>query len=43
MPAIRVKMNAGIIGSVCMSGEGTNIPDAYRDARFNRKIDLATG
>ena len=42
-PEIRVKMGAGIVGAVATTGEPLNVPDAYRDARFNKKIDMATG
>ena len=40
---IRVPSNAGIVGAVCTSGEPLNIADAYKDDRFNRRIDIATG
>ena len=40
---IRVPSNAGIVGAVCTSGESLNIADAYKDDRFNRRIDTATG
>ena len=48
---IRIKMDAGIAGSVLMSGgifiiikiESINIRDAYRDSRFNSDVDKQTG
>ena len=40
---IRLPVGAGIAGSVAATGETINIPDAYKDQRFNRKIDQATG
>ncbi|XP_026472829.1 dual 3',5'-cyclic-AMP and -GMP phosphodiesterase 11 [Ctenocephalides felis] len=40
---IRVEWGTGIIGHVAESGEPVNIPDAYKDDRFNRDIDLQTG
>ena len=42
-PAIRLKSNTGIVGAVATEGEPLNILDAYKDPRFNRKIDVATG
>ncbi|TPX54411.1 hypothetical protein CcCBS67573_g09575 [Chytriomyces confervae] len=40
---IRVPMTKGIAGFVAMSGEILNIPNAYKDPRFNRAIDIKTG
>ncbi|MCZ6472704.1 MAG: sigma 54-interacting transcriptional regulator [SAR324 cluster bacterium] len=40
---IRLKKNQGIVGSVISTGKALNIPDAYGDPRFNRKIDQFTG
>ncbi len=40
---IRVPATAGIVGSVFMSKELLNIPDAYADERFNRDVDKRTG
>jgi HD-GYP domain-containing protein (c-di-GMP phosphodiesterase class II) len=40
---IRVPANKGIVGHVCMSGKTINIPDAYKDTRFNPEIDKRTG
>ena len=42
-PEIRVKLGAGIVGAVATMGKTLNVPDAYRDPRFNKKIDMATG
>ncbi len=40
---IRIPEGAGIAGSVFMSGETANIPDAYLDQRFNQEVDRRTG
>ena len=40
---IRLPRGSGIIGFVADSGETVNIPDAYKDARFNRDNDLKSG
>ena len=40
---IRVNVGVGIAGYVAASGEMVNIPDAYRDSRFNRENDHKTG
>ncbi|XP_046753536.1 dual 3',5'-cyclic-AMP and -GMP phosphodiesterase 11 isoform X2 [Diprion similis] len=40
---IRIPWGTGIVGYVAESGEPVNIPDAYKDARFNREIDALTG
>ncbi|MBI2948623.1 MAG: GAF domain-containing protein [Verrucomicrobia bacterium] len=40
---IRFPDSAGIAGSVFTSGQTLNIPDAYRDARFNPEVDRRTG
>jgi len=40
---IRFPKHLGIAGSVCMSGEGILIPDAYKDSRFNQSVDKQTG
>ncbi|XP_052266884.1 dual 3',5'-cyclic-AMP and -GMP phosphodiesterase 11-like [Dreissena polymorpha] len=40
---IRVPWGTGIIGYVAKTGEVVNIPDAYKDPRFNSDIDLRTG
>jgi len=36
-------MDRGIAGAVATTGSVLNIPDAYRDPRFNRAMDLETG
>lgn len=40
---IRLPIGFGIAGSVASTGEIINIPDAYKDPRFNPKIDQVTG
>ncbi|KAH6566392.1 hypothetical protein BASA62_006710 [Batrachochytrium salamandrivorans] len=40
---IRIPRNAGIAGAVFMSGQPINIPDAYKDERFNPAVDEQTG
>ncbi|KAF4521720.1 hypothetical protein B566_EDAN012168 [Ephemera danica] len=40
---IRIPWGHGIVGFVAESGEPVNIPDAYKDNRFNHDIDLMTG
>lgn len=40
---IRLLNTAGVAGSVFQSGEGAIIPDAYKDERFNSKVDEQTG
>jgi len=40
---IRFPANKGIAGHVCRTGEVINIPDAYKDDRFNPEIDKKTG
>ncbi|KAE8744838.1 hypothetical protein FOCC_FOCC008562 [Frankliniella occidentalis] len=40
---IRITWGTGIVGFVAESGEPVNIPDAYKDERFNREIDASTG
>jgi HD-GYP domain-containing protein (c-di-GMP phosphodiesterase class II) len=40
---IRFPANKGIAGHVCKTGEIVNIPDAYKDSRFNPEIDKKTG
>ena len=41
--AIRVPDDKGIVGSVFVSGQLENIPDAYKDSRFNPEVDKKTG
>ncbi len=40
---IRFPAGAGIAGHCFSSGEVVNIPDAYRDPRFNPEVDRKTG
>ncbi len=40
---IRFPANLGIAGHVFQTGEIINIPDAYKDSRFNPEIDKKTG
>jgi len=40
---IRVPLGTGIAGHVAQTGETVNIPDAYRDPRFNPDVDRKTG
>jgi hypothetical protein len=40
---IKVPSNAGIVGACVITGEIINVPDAYRDDRFNRAVDAGTG
>ena len=40
---IRVPMDRGIAGTVAATGKALNIPDAYRDGRFNPEVDRQTG
>ncbi len=43
MKEIRVPRGMGIAGHVATSGETVNIPDAYKDRRFNPEVDRRTG
>ncbi|MGH9579424.1 MAG: GAF domain-containing protein, partial [Terriglobales bacterium] len=43
MSEIRFPVGAGIAGHVARIGETVNIPDAYKDPRFNQEIDRRTG
>ncbi|MBI5475685.1 MAG: GAF domain-containing protein [Ignavibacteriales bacterium] len=40
---IRLPIGSGIAGAVAATGDTINIPDAYKDPRFNSKIDQQTG
>lgn len=40
---IRIPSAAGIAGAVFTSGVAENIPDAYADPRFDRRVDRNTG
>ena len=43
MVEIRLPVGKGIAGYVAQTGEIINIPDAYKDSRFNPDIDKRTG
>lgn len=40
---LRMPIGRGIAGLVARSGEVLNIPDAYKDTRFNQEFDKKTG
>ncbi len=40
---IRLPLGVGIAGTVAVSGEPVNIPDAYADPRFDAAVDRRTG
>jgi len=40
---LRFSIKNGIAGHVASNGVGLNIPDAYKDPRFNQAVDKATG
>ncbi len=40
---IRVDWGQGLVGHVAQSGVTLNIPDVYRDERFNQEVDNMTG
>jgi len=40
---IRLPLSKGIAGHVATTGEIVNIPDCYKDDRFNKSVDLKTG
>uniref|UniRef100_A0A0K0F5E4 Phosphodiesterase n=1 Tax=Strongyloides venezuelensis TaxID=75913 RepID=A0A0K0F5E4_STRVS len=40
---IRFPIGKGIAGTVAQTGKGLNIPDAYKDERFNPEVDHKTG
>jgi len=40
---IRLALGVGIAGTVALTSEPINLPDAYADARFNPEIDRRTG
>jgi transcriptional regulator with GAF, ATPase, and Fis domain len=40
---LRVPAGQGLVGHVAATGQLVNIPDASRDPRWNRAVDLATG
>ena len=43
IPHIKVPMDKGIVGWVCTNGKTLNIPDAYKDERFNPDVDKMSG
>jgi signal transduction histidine kinase/CRP-like cAMP-binding protein len=43
MVEIRLPIGKGIAGYVAQTGQTINIPDAYKDSRFNPDIDKRTG
>ncbi|PMB09211.1 adenylate/guanylate cyclase domain-containing protein [Fischerella thermalis CCMEE 5273] len=43
MMEIRIPANRGIVGYVASTGEALNIPDAYKDPRFDPSTDKKTG
>jgi adenylate cyclase len=43
MMEIRIPANRGIAGYVASTGEAVNIPDAYKDPRFDPSTDRKTG
>lgn len=40
---LRLPLGQGIVGHVAQTGETLNIPDAYKDERFNSEVDGQTG
>eukprot|EP00808_Paulinella_micropora_P006164 g17630.t1 len=40
---LRIPMSKGIAGHVAQKGEVVNIPDCYKDSRFNQAVDKKTG
>uniref|UniRef100_F6Y8R5 GAF domain-containing protein n=1 Tax=Ciona intestinalis TaxID=7719 RepID=F6Y8R5_CIOIN len=38
-----MKLGQGIAGMVALTGTALNIPDAYKDSRFNQSVDKKTG
>ncbi|MGK7873540.1 MAG: ATP-binding cassette domain-containing protein [Xenococcaceae cyanobacterium] len=41
--SIEIPLNVGIAGYVATTGETVNIPDPYKDPRFNPQVDRDTG
>lgn len=39
----KIPVGSGIAGYCAQSGETLNIPDAYKDPRFNKELDFKTG
>ncbi|KAJ3289103.1 hypothetical protein HDU79_004304 [Rhizoclosmatium sp. JEL0117] len=42
-PSFRIQIGHGIAGYVAAHGKGLNIPDAYKDSRFDQSMDKKTG
>ena len=40
---VRFPITKGLAGYTARTGERLNIPDAYEDKRFNKKVDMQTG
>eukprot|EP00456_Euglypha_rotunda_P022675 TRINITY_DN19055_c0_g1_i7.p1 TRINITY_DN19055_c0_g1~~TRINITY_DN19055_c0_g1_i7.p1 ORF type:complete len:454 (-),score=57.35 TRINITY_DN19055_c0_g1_i7:25-1263(-) len=40
---VRFPINKGLAGHVATTGEIVNIPDCYKDDRFNKQMDVKTG
>jgi GAF domain-containing protein len=40
---IKLSTASGIVGWVARNGKPLNVPEAYKDARFNREVDQASG
>lgn len=40
---LRIPSNTGVAGAVVTEGQSINIPEAYKDDRFNPKVDKETG
>ncbi len=40
---LRIPDTTGIVGEVVQSGKSIRVDDAYRDQRFDKRVDLATG
>lgn len=43
LSVVRIPIGHGILGTVALTGQAINIPDAYHDARFNKDVDQKTG
>eukprot|EP01022_Parablepharisma_sp_SALTPOND_P022061 TRINITY_DN4427_c0_g1_i1.p1 TRINITY_DN4427_c0_g1~~TRINITY_DN4427_c0_g1_i1.p1 ORF type:complete len:346 (+),score=34.32 TRINITY_DN4427_c0_g1_i1:464-1501(+) len=39
---IRIPYGTGIVGAAIITGKIINIPDAYKDTRFNKNVDIQT-
>jgi Nif-specific regulatory protein len=40
---LRLPDDAGVVGEVVQTGKSVRVDDAYRDPRFDKRVDLATG